>query len=399
MAALAQGDSRVRNLLKSADIESTCRCFGGLGISIRPDQDSLIIAGKGLQGLNEPESILDCGNSGTTMRLLCGLLAGQNFFSVLTGDQSLGRRPMGRVIDPLRLMGAEITGRDNSKYPPLAVKGKKLQGILYEPAVASAQLKSALLLAGLMAESPTVIKEKVTSRDHTEKMLQAMGADLSVKEGEIRLKPGKDLAPQEFLIPGDISSAAFFLVLASIVPGSELMIRNVGINSTRDGILEALGLMGADLKIENMRVSGGETVADILVRSAGLKAVNIDGQIIPRLIDELPVLAVAMAVAEGDSVVSNAGELRVKETDRIKTTVSELGKLGVEIIELPDGFAVSGNRGKTKGTEVDSHGDHRIAMSLAVASQICPGRTIINNSQAVNISFPEFWDLFVHLTE
>ena len=398
LSALANGDSQITNLLKAEDTDSTCRCFSQMGISIKQQGNKLAVSGKGLQGLKEPESILDCGNSGTTMRLLCGLLSGQQFFSVLAGDKSLSRRPMSRVIQPLRLMGAEITGRDNSKYAPLAIKGSKLHGTSYQPPVASAQVKTALLLAGLNAEGATIISEKTPTRDHTERMLAAMGADLVVDSKEIRLYPGRDLEPQDFLVPGDISSEAFFLVLASIVPGSELMIRNVGINPTRDGIIEALKLMGAKLNIENQRVFGGETVADIVVSSAELKAVNIEGDMIPRLIDELPVLAVAMAAAQGRSTVKNAEELRVKETDRINAIVIELEKMGVDIIEQPDGFIVTGSRDNLKATEVDSWGDHRIAMSLAVAAQVCHGETKISNSQAVSISFPEFWDLLAQIT-
>lgn len=398
LSALAKGDSQITNFLKAEDTDSTLRCFSQMGISIKEQGKKLVVSGKGSQGLKEPESILDCGNSGTTMRLLCGLLSGQQFFSVLAGDESLSRRPMSRVIQPLRLMGAEITGRDNSKYAPLAIKGSKLQGIAYQTPVASAQVKTALLLAGLNAEGATTISEKTPTRDHTERMLTAMGADLAVDSKEIRLYPGRDLEPQDFLVPGDISSAAFFLVLASIVPGSELMIRNVGINPTRDGIIEALKLMGARLKIENQRVFGGETVADIVVSSADLKAVNIEGDMIPRLIDELPVLAVAMAAAQGRSTVKNAEELRVKETDRIRAIAVELGKMGVDIIEQPDGFIVTGSRDSLKAATVDSWGDHRIAMSLAVAALVCRGETKINNSQAVNISFPEFWDLLAQIT-
>ncbi len=398
LASLAQGESRIRNILQAEDINSTFRCMTQLGIDIKQQDDFLVANGKGLHGLKEPEAVLDCGNSGTTMRLLSGLLSGQDFFAVLTGDDSLSRRPMSRVIEPLQLMGAEIIGRAGNKYPPLAINGKSLKGISYIPDVASAQVKSAILLAGLTAKGDTLIREKIPTRDHSERMLAAMGADLSIDEGEIKLVPGRELSAQDFLVPGDISSAAFLLVLASIVPGSELFIRDVGINPTRDGILAVLEGMGASFKIENQRVFGGEVVADILVRSADLKGITIEGKMIPRLIDELPVLAVAMAAAQGTSVVKNAEELRVKETDRIRAIVEELAGLGVQIKENTDGFSVTGSRELFKGGIVNSRGDHRIAMSLAVAAQICEGETTIRNAEAVNISFPEFWNLLDQVT-
>lgn len=313
LASLAQGESRIKNILQAEDIDSTSRCMAQLGIEIRQQDDFVLVKGKGLRGLTEPRSVLDCGNSGTTMRLLCGLLSAQEFYAVLTGDSSLTGRPMGRVIEPLQAMGAEIYGRGGNKYPPLAIKGKALQGITFQPVIASAQVKSAILLAGLTAQGNTLINETNPARDHSERMLSAMGADLSVDDGQIKLVPGKELSAQEFFVPGDISSAAYFLVLASIVPGSELFIRDVGINPTRDGILTALKMMGANLIIENRRIVGGEPVADILVRSADLKGIIIEGKMIPRIIDELPILAVAMAAAEGVSVVRNAQELRVKK--------------------------------------------------------------------------------------
>lgn len=398
LTSLAQGESRIKNILQAEDIDSTSRCMTRLGIDIKRQDDYLVVKGKGLQGLKEPRAVLDCGNSGTTMRLLGGLLAGQEFFTVLTGDDSLVGRPMKRVIEPLQRMGAEIYGRQDNQFPPLAIRGKSLQGIRYQPAIASAQVKSALLLAGLTAGGNTVISEANPTRDHSERMLAAMGADLSIAEGQIRLVPGRELSPQEFLVPGDISSAAYFLVLASIVPGAELLIRDVGINPTRDGILAALEQMGANLKIENQRIIGGEPVADILVRSADLQGITIEGGIIPRLIDELPILAVAMANAEGVSTVRNAGELRVKETDRIKATVEELTALGVKIKENGDGFSIIGDRDGFKGGIVSSRGDHRIAMSLAIAAQLCEGETTIQEAQAVNISFPDFWFLLSKVT-
>lgn len=354
----------------------------------------MVVEGKGLHGLNEPAGILDCGNSGTTMRLLSGLLAGQRFLSLMSGDHSLNRRPMRRVIEPLTAMGAEIWGRAGGFYPPLAIKGSEnLKGITYRMPVASAQVKSALLLAGLYAGGPTRIIEPEKSRDHTERMLQAMGADIEVQGLEITLKPGKELTPQEFLVPGDISSAAFFLVAALIVPGSEIMIRDVGINPTRAGLIEVLEAMGARISIENQRVVGGEPIGDIVAGYSHLRGTMVGGDIIPRLIDEIPILAVAMALAEGESVVRDAGELRVKESDRIKAICCELGKMGAGIEELEDGFVIQGCPEGLRGAAVDSQGDHRIAMSAAIAALKADGDTIVDNSEVVDISFPEFWPL------
>lgn len=396
-SALAQGIGTVTNFLLAEDTLSSLSCMRQLGIEIKHDGSFLQVNGKGLHGLREAASILDCGNSGTTMRLLTGLLAGQPFFSVLSGDQSLNRRPMRRVMEPLRSMGAEILARNNDQNPPLAIKGTHLMGLRYHMPVASAQVKSALLLAGLDAEGECVIIEPDKSRDHSENMLSAMGADISVNGNEIILRPGKKLLPQDFLVPGDISSAAFFIVAATLVPGSELFIRDIGINNTRGGVIEVIRQMGGNIELLNRRIIGGEEVADLLVKSSTLKSVNIQGELIPRLIDEIPILAVAMAFADGQSRVEGAYELRVKETDRIAAICSELSKLGCGIEELEDGFIIEGNSklngGKSRNMQVESHGDHRIAMSLAVAALCLPGETIINGTEAVSISFPGFWDL------
>jgi len=391
-SALARGESVIRNLLQAEDIQSTCRCMKNLGVNIQERNSILLIKGRGLQGLKEPDKVLDCGNSGTTMRLLTGVLSAQPFFSVLAGDHSLNQRPMRRVIEPLQLMGAELQGRQGGNYPPLAIRGRKLKGISYLSPVASAQVKTAILLAGLNAEGITAIMEPEKSRDHSENMLAAAGASIQVDGLRIQLKPGKELSPQEFVVPGDISAAAFFLVAATIIPGSELRICNIGVNPTRTGIIEALQQMGANIKLENLRTIGGEIIADIIVTASQLKGVKIEGEIIPRIIDEIPVLAVAMAVAEGESEVREAGELRIKETDRIAAICSELGKLGVAITELEDGFRIKGKEQQLQAVRVESYGDHRIAMSLAVAALIAEGETTIGNAGAVNISFPSFWD-------
>ncbi|MBO8159546.1 3-phosphoshikimate 1-carboxyvinyltransferase [Thermosyntropha sp.] len=390
-SALAEGESIIRNFLRANDTLSTLNCMRRLGVDVEECKNEVIIKGRGFYGLREPGTVLDCGNSGTTMRLLTGLCASYPFFTVLTGDDSLNKRPMKRVIAPLALMGAEIWGRNGGNYPPLAVKGKRLKGIKYDIPVASAQVKSALILAGLNAEGKTILTEPAKSRDHTERMLKAMGADLAVDGLTITLTPGQRLSPQEFIVPADISSAAFFLVAASIVPNSELVIREVGINPTRAGIIEVLQKMGADIKILNQKTAGGEIIADILVKSSELKGIEIEGEIIPRLIDEIPVIAVAMAAAEGTSAVRGAEELRVKETDRIKAIALELGRMGVNITELEDGFIIEGDKEKLKGTCVESHDDHRIAMSLAVAGLIADGETCIDDAEVVAISFPEFW--------
>jgi 3-phosphoshikimate 1-carboxyvinyltransferase len=368
-----------------------------LGVDIRTEKQSLIISGKGWEGLKEAEDVLDCGNSGTTMRLLSGLLAGLPFFSVLSGDRSLRQRPMRRVMEPLRMMGATLYARQNG-LAPLVVIGGSLAGIEYQLPVASAQLKTALLLAGLQAEGKTVLREVQPSRDHSERMLSAMGADLIVKPGSVTLNPGKTLEPQQFLVPGDISSAAFFLVAASIVPGSELMIRDVGVNPTRAGVIEVLDAMGADIIMENRRTVGGEPVADLLVKSAPLRGTVIDGRMMPKLIDEVPVLAVAMAAADGESRVEDAGELRVKESDRLAAICSELNKMGACVEEMPQGLTITGRPESLRGAEVHGFGDHRIAMSLAVAALVARGETVLKGAEVVDISFPQFWPLLEGLT-
>lgn len=391
LSALAKDTGRIVNCLRAADTISTCNCLAELGIRLKQEKKALTVYGQGQQGFKRPEKVLQCGNSGTTMRLMAGLLAGQPFSSVLSGDESLNKRPMKRIITPLSLMGAGISGNDG--YPPLKINGGDLNGITYRLPVASAQVKSALLLAGLNACDPTVIIEPDKSRDHTERMLACMGADIKVGTKGIELRPGRELSPVEWVVPGDISSAAFFMVAASIIPGSELRIRNVGLNPTRAGIITILNNMHARIKVENWHISGGEPLGDIIVSHAQLKGTIIEGDVIPSLVDEIPVLAVAMAVAEGQSIVRNAGELRVKETDRIAAICSQLSVLGVNLEELEDGFIINGGTGSLHGGTVDSLNDHRMAMSLAVAGWVSQKPIVIQNAEAVNISFPEFWDL------
>ncbi len=396
--ALARGESVVRNFLLAADTMSSYSCMKQLGVQIIRDGSLLRVQGKGIEGLQEPVDVLNCGNSGTTMRLLTGLLSARPFFSVLSGDASLNNRPMKRIINPLSSMGAKISARRQGNFPPLAVNGRNLHGIDYALPVASAQVKSALLLAALTADGETSITEPHKSRDHTERMLEAMGARIKHEGLQIIVSPDANLTPQEFIVPGDISSAAFFMVAAALVPGSELIIKGVGINPTRSGIIDVLIQMGCNIKIENKQIISGEPVADLIISGSELKAVEISGDIIPRLIDELPVIAVAMAGASGTSVVHDAQELRVKETDRIKAITSELKKMGISAEATEDGFIIEGRSGTIKGAQVNSHGDHRIAMSLAVAALLAEGETSISNPQAVDISFPGFWQEMVRLS-
>jgi len=409
-SSLAQGKSIVRNFLRAEDTLSTVNAFRSLGIQIeerissssdyelRAESYELVIHGKGLHGLSEPLNIIDCGNSGTTIRLITGVLSGNPFLSVLTGDSSLRTRPMARVITPLTMMGAGISARDNNRYPPLAIKGSGLSAIKYEMPVASAQVKSSILLAGLYAEGETVIVEPARSRDHTERMLPAFGAGLQVSGLNVSVKGGADLLPADMEVPGDFSSAAFFIIASLLIPDSEIIAKGVGINPTRTGLLDVLSKMGAKIEISNMREVSGEPVADISCKGkALLKGIQISGESIPSLIDEFPVLCVAAAFAEGTTTIRGAEELRVKESDRIRSIATELRKMGAEIEEYPDGLSITGNE-KLKGADVESHGDHRIAMSLAVAALASEGKTTINGISSVNISFPSFFDIIRKLS-
>lgn len=393
MGALAYGETLVRNFLNAADTISTCRCLRQLGVDIQEEGDLLRVRGRGRESLVEASKVLYCGNSGTTMRLLSGLVASLPFCSLLTGDESLNGRPMKRIIEPLRLMGAEINGREDDTFPPLSITGRILQGIDYTLPVASAQVKSAILLAALGAGESTRVIEPQLTRNHTERMLAAMGADLQINGAEITITPGKQLLPQEFQVPGDFSSAAFFIVAGLLVPGSELCLRDVGLNPTRSGLLPILEKMGGNIRVENRRLIGGEEIADLVVGSSQLRGIEAGGEEAGILIDEIPILAVAMAAAQGQSSVRGAGELRVKESDRIRAIYLGLRAMGVDITELEDGFVINGNGKRINGARVNSYGDHRIAMSLAVAGLIAPTETVIEGAEAVNISFPEFWKL------
>ncbi len=393
LGALAEGETQISGLLLGEDPCSTASCFQALGAEISElNTERVIVRGIGLGQLQEPVDVLNAGNSGTTLRLMLGILASHpdRFFTV-TGDSSLRSRPMSRVVKPLQQMGAQIWGRKGNSLAPLAIQGQPLKPIHYHSPIASAQVKSCILLAGLMAEGETTVTEPALSRDHSERMLRAFGAKLSVdpETKSVTVTGRSRLQGQTVIVPGDISSAAFWLVAGAIVPGSELWIENVGVNPTRTGILEALEQMGADITLENQREVAGEPVADLRVRHSNLKACEISGDIIPRLIDEIPILAVAAAFAQGTTVIRDAEELRVKESDRIAVMADQLNRMGAQVRELPDGLEIVGGA-TLSGATVDSHTDHRIAMSLAIAALNAKGTTTIHRAEAAAISYPNF---------
>jgi 3-phosphoshikimate 1-carboxyvinyltransferase len=392
LGAIAQGETRIQGLLLGEDPRSTAACFRAMGATISDLNSELVtVQGIGLGQLQEPIAVLDAGNSGTTMRLMLGLLSSQpNCFFTVTGDGSLRSRPMKRVIQPLQQMGAQIWHRQGG-FAPLAVQGRILQPIHYQSPIASAQVKSCILLAGLTAEGKTTVTEPALSRDHSERMLRAFGAEVLVdpETHSATVVGPAQLHGQTVIVPGDISSAAFWLVAGAIVPDSELLIENVGVNPTRTGILEALLAMEADITQENLREVAGEPVADLRVRSSSLKACTIAGDMIPRLIDEIPILAVAATLAKGTTVIRDAAELRVKESDRLAVMATQLNRMGAKVTEQPDGLEITGGAALT-GTDVDSYTDHRIAMSLAIAALVASGTTTIHRAEAAAISYPEF---------
>ncbi len=395
--SIARGRARLENFSPGDDCFSTVACLRQLGVEIIEESGGVLTV-SGLEGLQEPRDVLNAGNSATTMRLLAGLLAAQPFLSIISGDESLRSRPMGRLIHPLRLMGAEIWGRGGDSLAPLAIKGNQLQGIEYRLPVASAQLKSAILIAALFAQGKTIVEEPAPSRDHTERLLRAMGAKVEGDGTRIILIPGPaPLRPIDLRIPGDISSAAFWLVAAAIHPNAKIKVKNTGINPTRGGIIEVLLDMGAKLSIERERIEGGEPVADLTVESSDLVGRQIGGSIIPTLIDEIPLIAVAGSLARGTTIIRDAAELRVKETDRIRATVRELSRLGADIEELPDGMIVHGGR-MLKGGECSSHLDHRLAMTLGIAALVAQGQTVIQDAEVVAMSYPAFWQDLEMLT-
>ncbi len=389
--AIAEGDTHVRNFLDGGDCRSTITVMRGLGVQIDVlTPTELIVHGRGLDGLQEPSDVLDCGNSGTTIRLLTGLLVGQKFPTFLNGTAQIRRRPMGRIVRPLRGMGADIMGRQNGEYAPLGIRPARLRGMEYTMPVASAQVKSCLLLAGLYAHGLTLVIEPGPARDHTERMLAAMGAPIAVYGSKVSSeRPQSPLKALDLTVPGDMSSAAFLLVAGAITPDSHITIRGVGVNPTRTGIVDALLAMGASIVFENPREEGGEPVADLVVTASQLRGTTFGGEQIVTMIDELPILAVAATQAEGRTVVRDAHELRVKETDRIATTVGELRKLGARIEPTPDGFIIDGPT-PLVGAPVESHDDHRLAMAMAVAGLVARGQTVVHGAEVTGDSFPGF---------
>lgn len=390
LGALAKGTTHITGFLMGEDCLSTIDCFRKMGVQIEVSDREVVVHGVGLRGLKQSAERLYTGNSGTTTRLLCGILAGQNFHSTMSGDASIEKRPMGRVISPLREMGAEIEGVNGNFCPLTVAPVKSLHGMDYMLPVASAQLKSAVLLAGLYADSPTYITEPAPSRDHTERMLRALGVSVETKDNRVILTPPEELCAKDIAVPSDISSAAFFLVAGAIVPNSEVTIKNVGVNPTRTGILDVLRDMGADITMSNY-CDDIEPVCDLTVRTSKLHGTVIGGDVIPRLIDELPVLAVAAAFAEGETVICDAQELKIKESNRIAAMVTELSKAGADVHETEDGMIVRGGRA-LQGASFETYHDHRIAMSMAVCALNCKGESEIVNPEVVAVSYPDFFD-------
>lgn len=389
--SIAKGLTEIHNFLQGADCLSTIACFKKMGISIENKGDKVFVQGNGLHGLKQPGCALDCGNSGTTTRLISGILCAQDFQTALTGDASICKRPMKRIIEPLSLMGADITSIDNSGCAPLLIKGRPLHGIHYLSKVASAQVKSAVLLAGLYADSPTSVTEPYTSRNHSEIMLGLFGAQVSALNTTATVHPASELHGTKVMVPGDISSAAYFIAGGLMVPGSRLLIRNVGMNPTRDGIIRVCQDMGADLQILNRKEGQGEPTSDILVSHGALHGTEIGGAMIPSLIDELPIIAAMACMAEGQTVIRDAAELKVKESNRIAVMAENLRAMGADVRETEDGMVIRGGR-PLHGASLDSHGDHRIAMTFAVTALCADGNTQIKDAECVNISYPGFYE-------
>lgn len=402
LGSIARGTTEISHFLNGADCLSTIHCFQKMGIEIEQSKDLVLVHGRGLRGLKAPRGILDTGNSGTTTRLICGILSGQDFSSVLSGDDSLNSRPMKRIMDPLNQMGARITSIQDNNCAPLRIEPGTLHGIRYVSPVASAQVKSSVLLAGLYADSPVSVTEPVLSRNHTELMLGSFGADISSElhadgSATASVSPCAELYGQKIQVPGDISSAAYFIAAGLLVPGSRLLVKNVGINPTRAGFLEICRKMGADISYLNRQSQGGEETADLLVTPKPLTGTVIEGAVIPSLIDEIPILAVMAAFAEGTTVIRDAAELKVKETNRIQTVTENLLAMGAEIIPTEDGMIIHGT-GALKGTQIQSHLDHRIAMAFSVAALAAEGTTTILDSQCVDVSYPGFFAQLMDLS-
>lgn len=393
LGAIAEGTTTIANFLPGEDCLSTIDCFRKMGVAITQNGTDVVVEGKGIDGLQEPTDILNVGNSGTTTRLLLGILAGCPFHACLIGDASIAKRPMARVTKPLAMMGAHIDGRAGGNFTPLAIRGGNLRPIQYESKVASAQVKSAILLAGLQAEGTTTVTEPAKSRDHTERMVRLFGGEVVVDGLTVSVSGKQKLKGTDVYVPGDISSAAFFLVAGAIVRNSEIVLKNVGLNPTRTGIIEVLQQMGAEMVIENVRNEETEPIGDLTIRTSNLKATEIGGALIPRLIDEIPIIALLATQAEGTTVIKDAAELKVKETNRINTVVTELKKLGADIEATDDGMIIHGKTSlKADGVTVDSHGDHRIGMMLAIAACITEGTMSLHRSEAIAVSYPTFFE-------
>ncbi len=391
IGAISRGITRITGLSQGRDVMSTSRCLECLGVEIERNGSDVYVYGKGRRGLSQPLDVLDAGNSGTTIRLLTGLLAPQPFVSEITGDDSLRKRPMNRIIEPMRLMGAKIEAEDGGRAP-LKIYGSHLRPIEYTTEVASAQVKSCIMLAAMYAEGTTRIREPAISRDHTERMLKHFGVSITREGSEVSIDGPCDFKGVDIAVPADISSAAFFMVAASIIPGSEIVLPDVGMNPTRTGIVDVLEKMGGSLRIENMQEVSGELRADIIISSGELHGAVVGGELIPRIIDEIPVIAVAATQAKGETVIRDAKELRVKETDRIEAVVKNIRRMGGEIEEHEDGFSIIGPQ-ELRGAELDSFGDHRIAMAFSIAGLVADGETVIKNAECAEISFPGFFDI------
>ncbi|GAF65283.1 3-phosphoshikimate 1-carboxyvinyltransferase [Bacillus sp. TS-2] len=389
--AIAYGKTTVDGFLPGDDCLSTIECFRKMGVQIEQKEERVEILGNGFEGLKEPVEVLDVGNSGTTTRLMLGILATLPFHSIVIGDESIAKRPMSRVTKPLKELGAKIDGRDEGNFTPLSIRGGKTKGIHYHSPVASAQVKSAVLLAGLQGEGVTSVTEPALTRDHTERMLKGFGVDVQRDGLTVSIEGGQSLQAQHIQVPGDISSAAFFLVAGAIVQNSSITLQSVGINPTRSGIIDVLHSMGASLTVTNEKVVGGEPIADLNIESSSLQGTEISGELIPRLIDEIPVLAVLATQANGKTIIKDAEELKVKETNRIDTVVHQLKELGANIRATDDGMIIEGPT-PLKAATVRSYGDHRIGMALAIAGLICDGELTIENTDAIAVSYPHFFE-------
>ena len=389
--SISRGTSEIHGFLQGADCLSTISCFEKMGVSIENKGETVLVRGNGLHGLKKPDSVLDCGNSGTTTRLISGILCAQNFDVTLTGDESIQKRPMKRITEPLSMMGADIRSLRGNGCAPLLIHGGPVRGIHYVSKIASAQVKSSILLAGLYGDSPTSVTEPYVSRNHSELMLNLFGASVSTEGTTATIQPASELHGMKILVPGDISSAAYFIAAGLMVPGSEILIRNVGINPTRDGIIRICRDMGADLTLLNVQTDQGEPTADILVRYGTLHGTEIGGAVIPTLIDELPMIAAMACLAEGETVIRDASELKVKESNRLAVMTESLAAMGADVTETEDGMIIRGGK-PLHGAAIDSHKDHRIAMTFAVTALCADGTTDIKDAECVNISYPRFYE-------